>query len=134
MQMLHSMRIVARRDYVLATLRTNRDKHKQIVDEAKAGYIEKAKDVLMRRFEQLKAGKITNLIFLLRVPVDQTKVYDTAIRMLEFHQNDTLELDGGQVRNLIQDEWDWTDSFYMTNSAYSGTAAANVRDEGGDGY
>jgi hypothetical protein len=128
MHILNSMRIIAKRDDVLATLRTNRDTHKKIVDEAKAGYIEKAKEVLMKRFDQLKAGKITNLVFQLRVPVDQTKVYDTAIRMLELHQNETLELDAGQVRNLMQDEWDWTDSFYSTNSAYSGTAASNVRE------
>jgi hypothetical protein len=67
------------------------------------------------------------------VPVDQTKVYDTAIEMMRLHQEETVELDAGQVRNLMLDEWDWTDQFYGTNAVYSNSAAERVgsaRDEG----
>jgi hypothetical protein len=35
------------------------------------------------------------------------------------------ELTPSQVRNLVMDEWDWTEHFAMTNSAYSDTAAAH---------
>lgn len=122
MHILNSMRIVAKRDDVLATLRENRSKHSEIVREAQEGYRTKAMEAIKNRLDALMAGKIVSLQFVLRVPVDQTKVYDTAIRMLELHQNDTLELDAGQVRNLMQDEWDWTDAFYATNMAYSKTA------------
>lgn len=119
MHVLSSMTIVAKKTEVLATLKGNRAKHSEIVKEAREGYMEKAQAALKDKLEQLRSGKLAALSFSLRVPLDYTKVYDTAIRMLELHQNDTIELDAAQVRNLMQDEWDWTDSFYGTNMVYS---------------
>ena len=119
MHVLSSMTIVAKKTEVLSTLRSNRAKHSEIVKEAREGYMEKAQAALKEKLEHLRSGKLAALSFSLRVPLDYTKVYDTAIRMLELHQNDTIELDAAQVRNLMQDEWDWTDSFYGTNMVYS---------------
>lgn len=119
MHVLSSMTIVAKKTDVLATLQSNRERHSAIVKEARAGYMDKAQAALSARMDQLRSGKLAALSFSLRVPADYTKVYDTAIRMLELHQNDTIELDAAQVRNLMQDEWDWTDQFYGTNMVYS---------------
>jgi len=119
MHVLSSMTIVAKKTAVLATLQANREKHSSIVKEARAGYMDKAQAALSAKMDQLRSGKLAALSFSLRVPADYTKVYDTAIRMLELHQNDTIELDAAQVRNLMQDEWDWTDQFYGTNMVYS---------------
>jgi K+-sensing histidine kinase KdpD len=119
MHILSSMTIRAKKTEVLATLRENRGKHTAIVEEARAGYMDKAQVALNAKLDQLRSGKLAALSFSLRVPLDYTKVYDTAIRMLELHQDETIELDAGQVRNLMQDEWDWTDQFYGTNIAYS---------------
>jgi hypothetical protein len=129
MHMLSSMTIVAKRDEVLATLRTNRETHSTIVREAREGYVEKAKAALAAKLDRLSSGKLVALSFSLRVPLDYTKVYDTAIRMLELHQNDTIELDAAQVRNLMQDEWDWTDQFYGTNAIYSKSAHDNFKND-----
>ena len=119
MHMLNSMRIKAKRDDVLATLNRNRAAHAAIVKEAREGYVAKAKDTLMAKLRKLDQGKIVALTFSLRVPVDQTKVYDTAIEMMRLHQDETVELDAGQVRNLMLDQWDWTGDFFATNMAYS---------------
>ena len=119
MHVLSSMTIVAKKSDVLATLKSNRARHSEIVKEARSGYMDKAQAALSAKLDQLRSGKLAALSFSLRVPADYTKVYDTAIRMLELHQNDTIELDAAQVRNLMQDEWDWTDQFYGTNMVYS---------------
>lgn len=126
MHMLSSMRIKAKRDDVLAALTKNRAAHAAIVKEAREGYVKKAQQVLSEKLSQLAAGKVVALAFSLRVPVDQTKVYDTAIEMMKLHQEETVELDAGQVRNLMLDEWDWTDQFYGTNAVYSTSAAERV--------
>lgn len=128
MNVLSHMTITAKRDEVLATLQKNRELHRQIVVEARAGYVDRARTALAAKLESLKEGKVVALYFELRVPVDQTKVYDTAIRMLKLHQEDTIALDGQQVRNLIEDQWDWSAEFYGTNMKYSDTAAAVRRD------
>lgn len=129
MHVLSSMTIVAKKTEVLATLQANRDRHLSIVKEARAGYMDKAEAALSAKLDQLRSGKLAALSFSLRVPADYTKVYDTAIRMLELHQNDTIQLDAAQVRNLMQDEWDWTDQFYGTNMVYS-KMANDVRNGG----
>ena len=126
MHMLSSMRIKAKRDDVLAALHKNRAAHAAIVKEAREGYVAKAKSEVMAKLRKLDQGKIVALSFSLRVPVDQTKVYDTAIEMMRLHQEETVELDAGQVRNLMLDEWDWTDQFYGTNAVYSNSAAERI--------
>ena len=123
MHELSGMNVTVKVETLLATLKTNRETHKQIVVEARAGYMKKAESALRARLDKIKSGKIDALVFGLSLPVDQTKVYDTAIRLLEVHTQDEMELTPTQVRNLVMDEWDWTDHFAMTNSAYSDTAA-----------
>jgi len=126
MHMLNSMRIKAKRDDVLAALTKNRETHAAVVKEARVGYVQKAWEALSAKLEALASGRVVALSFALQVPIDQTKVYDTAIEMMKLHQEETVELDAGQVRNLMLDEWDWTDQFYATNSMYSGMAAQRV--------
>lgn len=119
MHALSKMTVRANTKDVLSKLRSNRETHAMIVKEAREGYVEKAKLALMARLDDLKSGKIVSLHFSLSPPQDYTKVYDTAINMLEIHQEDTVELDAQQVRNLYMDEWDWRDQFLATNAHYS---------------
>lgn len=128
MHMLRTMRINAKRDEVLARLRTNMEAHAKIVAEARVGYVQKAREALSAKLDALASGRVVALSFALQVPIDQTKVYQVAIEMLEMHQDDTIELDSDQVRNLMRDEWDWTEHFLATNSAYSSTAASRLGD------
>ena len=136
MHILNSMRIKANRKDVLEKLVANRSRHAAIVEEARAGYIAKAKEKLLARLDELNAGKIHGAYFSLEVPVDHTKVYDTAIEMLRLHTEDKIELDAGQVRNLCQDQWDWTERFYQTNMMYSkmaeDTVGAGAAPDGGE--
>lgn len=106
----------------LKCLRENKETHKTIVREAREGYVEKAKKALLAKLDRLKSGEIVGLAFSLTVPQDYTHVYDTAIKMLELHMEETVTLNGSQVRCLMMDEWDWTDHFIATNAGYSGTA------------
>lgn len=130
MQILHSMqRIEANKTEILETLRKNREKHSQIVKEARVGYLDRAQIEINKRLEQLRAGKVVALTFSLSVPLDYTRVYDTAIRMLELHQQNTITLDSTQVACLVMDQWEWTRNFYTSNSRYSASAAAYEPDE-----
>ena len=125
MQAMYSLRgveIIANKKDTLDTLRTNLKTHKTIVEEARKGYIQKAREALEKRLVQLEKGQIVNLSFSLNPPQDHTAGYETAIKMLELHQEDTITLSAEQVRPFIMDEWDWTESFLTTNSVYSGTA------------
>jgi hypothetical protein len=126
MHMLRTMKATINREQALATLRTNRERHASIVQEARAGYIDRAQKAVAAKLDQLRSGKVVALRFDLHLPTDHTKTYDTAIRILELHQGDTIEVDAEQVRNLIQDEWEWSGAFLMDNARYSSTAATMV--------
>lgn len=124
MHELSGMNVTVKVETLLETLKANREKHKAIVVEARAGYMKKAKVALKAKLDLLESGKLKALAFALLVPVDMTKVYDTAIQMLEINTQTEMELTPGQVRNLVMDEWDWSDHFMGTNARYSDTAAA----------
>jgi hypothetical protein len=126
MHTLNGMNVTAKRDEVLEALRKNREEHAAIVKEAREGYVEKARAQVEKRLGQLREGKVVSLSFKLSPPQDHTKTYDTAIRMLELHTSDTVELTAEQVRCLVQDQWDWMDQFLVGTSAYSNLANAKL--------
>lgn len=113
---------------LIEKLKTNRIAHSKIVAEARAGYVKRATEALADKMQQLKEGKIASLFFALKVPVDNTPVYDMTISMLEMHTGEELMLNGVQYRNFVLDKWDWKDEFLATNSRYSVTAAS-MRDD-----
>lgn len=126
MHHLQNMKVVWKTTEVVKALTKNKEKHATIVAEARQGYMGKAREALQTRLAKLEEGKLASLAFSLRLPVDNTEVYDTAIMMLEGHLEPTITLSSGEVRNLIMDKWDWSHGFLLANSVYSGTAAAEM--------
>jgi hypothetical protein len=124
------MAIKASKQEVLKTLKENLQTHGKIVREARGGYVEKARKALEKRLSQIKEGNVVALHFELRPPMDYSNVYRTAIKCLELHQEEIIELTSEQVRHLVNDDWDWMDDFLAVNSAYSGTALETSRERG----
>ena len=117
-----SMTITADRLKVLEVLRANLEQHKKIVEEARVGYFEAAQKMLRNKLDEMeKAGpnKVVQLTFSLRPPKDHTAEYETVIRMLEMHREQTVELSADEVRQLIENKWDWMKEFVAVNEVYS---------------
>lgn len=117
-----NMKVTARKEDVLEALRQNREDHQVIVREAREGYMVSARAALSSRLEQLASGKLLGLFFDLHLPADHTNEYTAAIRMLELHQGETVELDDVLVRCLVLNQWAWSAGFISSNSPYSSTA------------
>ncbi len=111
---------------LLEALKTNRAEHRRIVEEARAGYVDKAQKALTDRLMQLKSGKMKSLAFALQMPLDHTSEYDTVIAMLESCVDAQITLTDRQFRSFVQDKWDWEHQFLIANSAYSGTATSKL--------
>ena len=60
-------------------------------------------------------------------PIDQTKEYDRAVRMLELAVDENIELTEVQFANYVMDEWQWSQHFMAMNAMYSMRAASKVR-------
>ncbi len=121
MNALYGLSITANKNKILETLKKNREEHHKIVVEARAAYVDQAKKVVEKKLAALREGKVVALTFSLAAPLDYTTVYDTAINALELHTGDTIDLSADQVRNLVDDTWDWTHQFTASNSMYSET-------------
>lgn len=110
---------------LLATLRANLAEHRRIVEDARLGYVEKAKRALESRLAQLRDGRPVALGFHdLKPPVDHSEVYRNSIEMLEWNTQEFVDLEADEFRQLVRDEWDWTDGFLQETSGYSALAAA----------
>ncbi len=117
-----NMRTKVEKDKLLATLRTNLERHSGIVKEALQGYVAKARIAVEKRLKMLEAGTAVTLQFSLTPPQDHSEVYRTAIQMLEWNTSPYVELAPDEFRQLVLDEWDWTSNFVHSNAVYSGTA------------
>jgi hypothetical protein len=60
----------------------------------------------------------------LKPPLDHTKQYDTIIKMLSMHVDETILLGPQEVQNFIEDQWQWTDDFLLTNARYAKSLGA----------
>ena len=119
---LSNMMVTVDRNDTLKILKENRERHSKIVQEARDGYIKSAKRALASRMEELEKGELVALSFNLVLPQDYTSTYDVAIKMLEMHTQETLEIDGLQVSHLVMDDWDWQHTFLNSNAGFSDTA------------
>jgi len=121
-----SMTTTVPKTKLLEHLRKNRSEHKQIVAEARDGYLRQAKEELEKRLEQLRHGKLVSLHFDLTPPRDYTHIYDQAIEMLEWNTATDVVLQADEFDNIVRDNWNWMREFLTSNSLYSATATAKL--------
>ena len=114
------MNIQIRKDKLLEILKINKDIHIGEYREARKAYIEATVVELSEAIEKLKENKDVNTFHLFKNPKSKNYAtsYDTAIKMLNWHDQDTVELDAKHYNAYVEDEWDWTNEFKNTSSSY----------------
>lgn len=124
---------------LLDTLATNREKHITAYNKAKKGYLKLLRRELEKKLENLTRketgvrGRIKAFsnpngseADLTRIthqpPRAYTEFYDQAIEMLEYADNQTVELNQQQFQEFVKDEWNWKAQFTTSNVAYAAAA------------
>jgi hypothetical protein len=125
------MQTTVKKSVLLETLKKNLAVHETIVKEAFAGYAKAAKHLLADKLAKFEKGEYPSLACRLERPDDCSEVYKTSIHMLELNNDDLIVLSPDEFRQLVEDKWDWTNSFFAKNSTYSLTASrmSNNSDE-----
>jgi hypothetical protein len=118
--------VTASKAEVLKALRANRDAHRGIFEEAVAGYRDEVTRQLEDFLDRIKSGQRMRIYLDLPEPLDHTKDYDRAIKMIELSVNDTIELSEMDVKQYVMDDWVWKQQFLASNSSYSATAATQL--------
>lgn len=111
--------VTVRKEELLAILKTNRDNHRAIFESAQEGYRQAWIDLLEDRLEDARLGRKIERTIWLNPPVDQTADYDRAIKMVEMHTGGTIDLDEKRFANYVMDDWEWSENFKLSNSAYT---------------
>lgn len=119
------------KETVLKTLIENRSQHDSIFREALEGYKKTTIQHFKDNIRKIEKGKLISFINL-QVPKNQIKDYDRVISLLEQSKGEEVELTEVQFANYMLDDWDWKQSFYAANSAYSFTAASKLNEEDDD--
>ncbi len=122
---MNSVRIDKHR--LLGTVQENREKHRQVFEEAQVGYRKMVIKELDAMLQEARGGKRIRRRVELDEPVDQTHDYDRVIAMLEMSVDEVVELDETAFANYVLDDWDWTQRFLTTNSTYSARARQRLR-------
>lgn len=104
---------------LLATIKANRDTHRQTFEEALAGWRDRVVVELDKAVADAKAGRRYQTTFDLPQPRDFTSHYDEIIGMLELHVDSTVELNQYEYRQYVNDDWGWKQDFLATNSQYT---------------
>lgn len=116
------MEVRCNKQEVIGRLKENLVEHASVFAEAKKTYALKAQAELQSRLDEFKAGRFPKLYIELKQPVTYESEYNTVIKMLEAHADDTITLSADEFRMFMEDKWDWTEAFLGTNSAYSSLA------------
>lgn len=114
---MNSVRV--RRDAVLAKLRTNRDGHRAVFEEALEGFHKAVVEHLTKALKDAKAGKSFQWQAHLPQPEDHTKDYDRVIALLEMSLDNELELPATDFAQYVLDDWGWKGNFLATSSNYT---------------
>lgn len=113
------MEVRIKTDKLLAILKENLAKHREIVEEAFTQYRALAITELDAMIREAKAGKRIRRGITLVEPVDQTKEYQKAIRQLELSTEEVITLSEHEFDCLVMDNWNWKVSFSAANSRYT---------------
>jgi hypothetical protein len=114
--------VTVKKSELLLTLKKNRGEHRKIFEEAQQGYREEAISLLDKALEDARKGKEIRTFIHLEAPVDQTKDYDRAIKMLEMEVEEEITLTQNEFSQYVLDDWTWKSQFVTTNALYMKSA------------
>lgn len=110
----------------LSILKKNRAEHRDIFLEAVEGYKKQAVEMLEHHIDEIKNGKVVTVAVSIPRPVDYTKEYDCAIKMLEMSVDEEIDFNQQAFQQYIMDDWSWKRQFITSNSFYSAKAKTLV--------
>lgn len=116
--------ITVEKAQLLTKLMENREKHQQAHREALEGYRIQQREELEAKLLDLSGGRVIGQYLKHTPPEDHTKDYDEAIDMLQWATGDEVELNHGQFRAFVRDDWGWKQDWEASNSGYRLSAAA----------
>ena len=103
---------------LIAKIQANRDEHRSMFLKSQERYREAMIAELDRALEEARDGQKIRRAFTLPVPEDHTDDFNTALEMLDWEQEDSVELDQRDFARFVQNRWEWQASFAANTQSY----------------
>lgn len=103
---------------LVETLIQNRDEHRAIFEKAQEVYREQMIAELDRALTEARRGGKIVRAFALPVPEEHTEDFNTAIKMLEWHEGEQVEISTHEFLNYVENNWGWQRSFVANTGSY----------------
>lgn len=110
--------IKVRKDQLLETLKTNRENHVNTYEEVLQAYFDKSVELLKEHIERISGGAVENVSVNLPAPKNYEEEYDRAIDMIEWHEEEFVELTEREFDELVRDQWSWKRGFTEMSATY----------------
>ncbi len=111
--------VLLNKERLLETVRENLATHREKFEEAMDGYKLKAIGLLSEHIQRIRDNAPEKVFIQLPMPEDHSRDYERVIEMLEWSQDDTLELDESEFATYVLDQWGWQEGFAQTYAMYS---------------
>lgn len=107
---------------LLQTLKTNLVNHVETHKKALIGWRERASNKLQELSIAVRDGKVKSIevMSVSDVPSSYAAAYESVIEMLEYCQDNVIELTSEDFSRYVQDRWEWKSSFMSNSSKYGG--------------
>jgi alpha-D-ribose 1-methylphosphonate 5-triphosphate diphosphatase PhnM len=117
----HDMKITVNKFELIQTLSKNKAKHIIKHEQAMENWRLECESKINEQLNELKkTGSIKILSILQHPPENMSGNYQDTIDMLTWHTEDAVILDQEQFAAFIQDKWEWSTHWAMSNSKYLG--------------
>lgn len=106
---------------LLGIVSANKEKHIKEFNEAVEDFKKAVVKIAEDNLALVKTGDLAEIAKVKSnptKPVSYETSYTRAIRMLELSVDDVIELDVNTFDQLVQDEWQWKQSFSTSNATY----------------
>ena len=110
--------ITVEKQMLLDALNENREEHRSIFERAQEVYRAEVIKQLDQALEDARNGKKIVTAIYLPQPEDHTQDFDTAIRMIQWHRGDTIEIEQGDFECYVENKWRWRQAFAGNTESY----------------
>ena len=111
--------VIVDKGNLIMVLLQNQHSHREVYEKATVIFREKATRALEDLIEKVQSGEHVSLVVPMLVPEDHTADYERAIRMLQMHTEDTIQLSEEAYARLVDDEWEWTQRWFQNTLSYT---------------
>ncbi len=110
--------VVVKKSELMASIKTNRENHRELFLEAQKIYREMVIVELDKMLAEARSGKTIRKQVQLIEPKDHTKDYDRVIKMLEMSVDDEIEITQSEFAQFVLDDWSWKEQFLSVSNSY----------------